>query len=678
MAYIKELFDVNFLEYASYVIKDRAIPYLSDGLKPVQRRILHSLFEMDDGKFNKVANVVGHCMKYHPHGDASIYSALVVLANKDLFIEKQGNFGNIYTGDPASAARYIECRLLAMAREAIYNPELTEYEPSYDGRNKEPVNFPAKFPVSIVHGAEGIAVGMATKIMPHNLIEVLEAMKSELNGEAYILYPDFPTGGLADVTDYNDGQGKLLTRARVEIVNDSTVIIREVPYGCTTESLINSIDNATRANKIMVTKINDFSTDQVEIELKLKRGFRASEIIDALYAFTDCEMSISVNLLLIHENRPLEMKVHQVIEHSTRQLQDILRRELILEQGKLTEKLHRRTLEMIFVKEEIYELIKTRKTLETVKKAVLDGFKPFMAEVVGPITDDDIEHLLRLQIRKISAYDMNKAKGELSEIRGRLAEIVKLLNDIIGYAHSWLDMMIEKYRDSYPRKTELLQLDQKNMKEAAIRDLDFRYNGNNGYAGYDLKDGPKRFKCSIYDRILYIDRKGVYQVIDVPDKKFIGYRLAYVGLTDTATIENTVFTVLYRDKDGVVFIKRFKITKFIANREYQLIPEGGELLELTTETEGRFVVRFVPTKTMRRFEVDCPLDEFAIKGVSARGNKVTDREFSVIEFHKSGGAVVASSVGDENAEPIDAPVLNGLPLFAEPKTPEVTEEEDSE
>ena len=649
MAYINELFDVNFLEYASYVIKDRAIPHIDDGLKPVQRRILHSLFEMDDGKFNKVANVIGNCMKYHPHGDASIGDALVMLANKDLFIEKQGNFGNIYTGDPASAARYIECRLLPLAREVLYNPELTEYQPSYDGRNKEPVTFPAKIPVSIIQGAEGIAVGMSTKILPHNFIEVLEAMKNSLLNKPFTLYPDFPTGGIADFSNYDSGHGKILTRAKVDIIDDKTVVIKELPFGSTTESLINSIDIATKKNKIMISKINDFTTNQVEIELKLKRGFHSKEIIDALYAFTDCEKSISVNLLLIKDNQPVQMGVEEVVHYSSNQLKDVLEKELLLEKEKLLEKQQRRTLEMIFVAEEIYEDIKNKKSIETIKKAVLDGFIPFKDELIRDISDDDIEHLLKMPIRRISQYDISKAKKELDEIVKRIKEINKLLKDLVGYAIKWLDRIIEKYRDDFPRKTEIVSLDQISVKDAAIRDRDFRYNGNNGYAGYDLKEGPKRFKCSIYDKILHIDKNGKYQIVDVPDKKFIGYRMLYVGLADSETTDKVVFTALYRTKDGVIYIKRFKIVKFIANKEYSIIPDDCELLKFTTEEYGKFVVNFVPTKTMRKFKEEALISKYTVKSVGAKGYKVTDKEFSSIEYIKS--------VEDE----IDT--VSALPLF---------------
>lgn len=662
MAYLNELFDVNFLEYASYVVKERAIPYIEDGLKPVQRRILHSLFEMDDGKFNKVANVIGHCMKYHPHGDASIGSALVVLANKDLFIERQGNFGNIFTGDPASAPRYIECRLTPMAREVLYNPEITEFEPSYDGRNKEPLKFPAKIPVSIILGAEGIAVGMATKILPHNFVEVLDAMKKVYRGESFQLSPDFPTGGYVDDSKYGDGNGKVLSRAKIDILNKTTVVIREIPFGATTESLINSIDAASKKNKVMVTKINDFSTDRVEIELKLKRGFSPEEIVDALYAFTDCEKSITVNLLLIEENVPVQVTVSDVIVKSSEQLKWVLERELQLEKDKLDQKKHRRTLELIFVQERIYKDIEKEKTAQAVKDAVFGGLLPFRGELLFDVTDEDVEHLLRMPIRRISAYDIEKALRELEEMQARIDEILALLKDIVGYATSWIDGMLAKYGDRFPRKTEIVTMEQTSVKEAAIRDRKLIYNGNKGYLGYDLKEGPERCKVSVYDRILLLDRKGGYKVIEVPDKKFVGYRMRYIGLADEKTMNEVTFTALYRNGENVIYLKRFQINKFILDRDYSILPDDScELLELYTETEGEIVVRLVPTPRSRKFEELCPLEKYTVKGVTARGYKITDREIESVEFKKPGA----------EESPLNS--VDALPLFAE-REEEPTEE----
>ncbi|MFW6260981.1 MAG: DNA topoisomerase IV subunit A, partial [Spirochaetota bacterium] len=374
MAYVNTLFNRNFLEYASYVIKDRAIPHLDDGMKPVQRRIMHSLLEIDDGKFHKVANVVGHCMQYHPHGDASIGSALVVLANKDLFIDKQGNFGNVLTGDEASAPRYIECRATPLAKRMLYKPEITEYEPSYDGRRKEPVVFPAKFPVVLVMGAEGIAVGMSTKILPHNFVEVCEAVQNALRGEPFELYPDFPGGGYVDVSNYEDGQGKVLVRAKLDTSDEKRIVVRELPFGSTTESLIASVEAAARKNKVKIQSISDFTGESVEIEIKLARGVYTQEVVDSLYAFTECENSISVNLLVIKDGKPTPMTITEVIQYHAKRLVAILTQELELEHGQLLDRLHARTLERIFVEERLYKRIEEEKTAQAVENTVIEGF----------------------------------------------------------------------------------------------------------------------------------------------------------------------------------------------------------------------------------------------------------------------------------------------------------------
>ncbi len=520
MAYVRTLFNTNFLEYASYVIKDRAIPHIDDGLKPVQRRILHSLMEMDDGKFHKVANVVGHCMKYHPHGDQSIYSALVVLANKDLFIEKQGNFGNLYTGDEPSAARYIECRIAPFARRILHNPELTEYVDSYDGRNSEPVTFPAKIPVLLVQGAEGIAVGMSTKILPHNVIEVVEAVKARLRGRRYELYPDFPTGGLVDVSEYEDGMGKILVRARLDTKDTKRIIVRDLPYGSTTDSLIASIEAATRKGKVKVAEINDYTTDEVEIEIKLPRNVYAHDVLDALYAFTDCEQSISVNLLVIRDNRPVLMTVSDVIAYHAERLVAILKKELEIERGHLRDRLHARTLERIFIEERLYKEIEEQTTQEAITAVVIDGFRPFAAQIKREVTAEDVERLLRIPIRRISRYDIDKVKNEMAEIEARLKVITHHLKNLTDYAIGFLDEIAEEHIGAV-RKTELISFEKTDAREAAQRNLELRYDGGTGYLGYELKSGSKLFDVSSYDRVLVIRTSGVYSVIDAPQKLFV-------------------------------------------------------------------------------------------------------------------------------------------------------------
>ncbi|MBE6353013.1 MAG: DNA topoisomerase IV subunit A, partial [Treponema bryantii] len=440
----KNLFEQNFIQYASYVIRDRAIPELTDGLKPVQRRILHTLLENDDGRLTKVANIVGKCMAYHPHGDSSIYTALVNLANKELFIDKQGNFGNLYTGDGASASRYIECRLKPITKEILYNPKITEYVPSYDSRSKEPVTFRAKLPLVLITGAEGIAVGMSTNILSHNIHEVIEAERKCLRGEKFQLYPDFPTGGLIDVSEYEDGLGKIITRAKMDTSDEKRIVITELPYGTTTKSLMESIEKAAKSNKIKVASISDFTSDKVNIEIKLARGVYSKDVVDALYAFTDCEQAIYCNLLVIKDNMPVQMTCTQVIEYHSKQLIGVLKDELELEKAELMDKLHLRTLERIFIEERIYKKIELMKTEEAVIKAVKDGFKPFAAELLRPITDEDVDHLLKIPIRRISLYDMSKNKEEVKAINNRIKEINRLLKHLVEYAISWLDGIEKK------------------------------------------------------------------------------------------------------------------------------------------------------------------------------------------------------------------------------------------
>ncbi|MBU0734528.1 MAG: DNA topoisomerase IV subunit A [Proteobacteria bacterium] len=632
MVYVSKIFNTNFLEYASYVIKDRAIPYLEDGLKPVQRRILHSLFEMDDGKFHKVANVVGTCMKYHPHGDASIYSALVTLANKDLFIEKQGNFGNIFTGDDPSAARYIECRLLPLAREVLYNPEITQYEDSYDGRNREPVAFPAKLPVLLIHGAEGIAVGMSTRILPHNLIEVAEAVKTCLKGEPFTLFPDFLTGGFADVSEYNEGNGKILVRARVDTRDPKKIVIREVPFGSTTESLINSIEAAAKKNKIKVSSIDDYSTENVEIEIKLARGVYANDTIDALFAFTDCESSIPLNLLMIKDGLPVVMTVSEVIRHHAKRLVDILTAELNLEQRHLEDTLHARTIEQIFIEERIYKQIEEMTTREGVINAVLDGLRPFSGQIRREVTVEDVDRLLKIVIRRISLYDINKVKKEMQGIRERIREIRRHLSSITDYAISFLEeKIITKHRDLYPRRTEIISFNQVGVREAAQRNLKLRYDPKTGYLGYEA-GGNVLFDVSQYDRILVIRKTGAYSVMDVPEKVFVDMGMLYCGFADHDTCAETVFTVVYRNENGYPYIKRCRIEKYILNKGYSIVPDNCTVFKTTTMDDGYVTVNYKPRPRLRVLEQTFRISDYAIKGVRAQGVRLASKEARSARF----------------------------------------------
>jgi len=622
MAYIKNLYDLNFIEYASYVIKDRAIPHINDGLKPVQRRILHTLWEMDDGKFHKVANVVGQCMRYHPHGDASIGDALVSLANKDLFIDKQGNFGNIYTGDPASAVRYIECRLSQLAKDTLFNPEITEFIDSYDGRNKEPVTLPAKLPVLLAMGAEGIAVGMATKILPHNFIELLEAEIACLRGEQHLLYPDFPGGGLADVSEYNDGNGKILVRAKLDISDPKRIVIRELPFGSTTESIINSIENAAKKGKIKISGISDFTAENVEIEIRLARGVHSEETVDALYAFTECENSISVNLMVIRDDKPVSMTVSEVINYYANQLVKILTAEVKLEEKHLKDKLHAKTLEQIFIENRVYKRIEQETTADAVVKAVIDGLLPFADQIRREVTLEDVEVLLKIPIRRISAYDIERAKKEMQEIKNRLKEIREALASIIDYSIGFLQKLIDKYHNEYPRKTELVSLKKVDVREAAQRNLKLRYDKDTGYLGYEV-NGNHLFDVSQYDRILVIRKSGAYSVMNVPDKLFVDKGMLYCGFVD----KELVFNVVYRDdKTKFPYLKRCRIEQFILNKGYSIVPENCTVLKLSTDSEGIIKLEYKPKPKLKVLEETFVINDFLVKGAKASGVRLATKE----------------------------------------------------
>jgi topoisomerase IV subunit A len=632
MAFIKNLFDRNFLEYASYVIKDRAIPDLEDGLKPVQRRILHSLFEMDDGKFHKVANVTGHCMKYHPHGEASINPALVVLANKELFIDRQGNFGNLFTGDDASAPRYIECRVTPLAKDIFYNPKLTTWADSYDGRNREPVLFPAKIPVVLVMGVEGIAVGMSTKILPHNVIEVLEAEIACLTGKKFELYPDFPTGGYVDVSEYAEGNGKVLVRAKMDTSDPKRILITELPFGSTTESLINSIDSAARNGRIKIMGINDFTTDKVEIEIKLARGVYAQETVDALYAFTECEQSISVNLLVIKNGLPAVMTVSEIIKYHAKQLVKILTRELELEKKELLDKLHLRTLERIFIEERIYKAIEKMKTAKGVQDAVMAGFKPFLKEI-GPrkITDDDVEHLLRIPIRRISLYDINKAREEMEQIQARIKEINSHLKNITAYSVSYLKGIITKIKANEEigrgaRKTLVGEFDKVIAKEVVKRDVELRYDSKSGYLGTNVS-GAKIAEVSPYDRILAIRKNGMYTVMDLSEKSFIGAEAWFIGAADKDILSKTIFTIIYKEKDtGYPCIKRCVIEGWIMNKDYFLVPDGAEVLLIDIKPKFTFTVKYKPKPRLKVLSENFKAQDYNVRGLKAGGIRLSAKE----------------------------------------------------
>ena len=633
MAFVKNLFDQNFIQYASYVIRDRAIPEIIDGFKPVQRRIIHTLIKTDDGRFTKVANVVGKVMAYHPHGDASIYTALVNLANKELFIDKQGNFGNLYTGDSASAGRYIECRLRSITKDILnINPAITEYVDTYDAREKEPVAFKAKLPLVLIMGAEGIAVGMSTQIMSHNIHEVIEAEKACLRGEKFQLFPDFATGGLIDCSEYKDGLGKIIARAKLDTSDEKKIIITELPYGSTSESLKESIEKAARNGKVKISSINDYTADKVNIEIKLPRGVYVKDVVDSLYAFTDCEKTVYCNLLVIKDNMPVQMTCTEVIQYHAKQLTQILHDELELEKAELFEKMHLRTLERIFIEERIYKAIEEMKTEAAVNKAVKDGFVPFAAELVRPVNDSDIEHLLKIPIRRISLYDINKNRKEVQAINARIREINKLLKHIVEYAISYLDGIEAKLDPAaFKRMSTLTNIKTVDVKTVVKRDTPLKYNEKDGYLGTQVSGGVELMRITPFDRILYVRKSGIYSVTEAPDKVFVGPELRYCGFADKDSLSKILFTIIYRDPETqYVYVKRCKIAAYIMNRDYFFAPDGMEVLHVDTRKNFTFELNYVKKPKMKVFTEKFKAQDYLEKGLKALGVRVTAKEVESI------------------------------------------------
>jgi topoisomerase-4 subunit A len=622
---LHKLFDENFMEYTSYVIKERAIPDISDGLKPVQRRIMQTLYNMDDGRFQKVANVVGETMKLHPHGDASIFAALVNLANKDILIERQGNFGNIYTGDQASAARYIECRLTPLAKETLFNRDLTEYQPSYDGRMQEPVTLPAKIPLLLLLGAEGIAVGMATKIMPHNFGELLRAQKKILKGKTVTLYPDFQKGGMLDVSGYNNGNGRLKCRAKIIEKNEKTIVIEEIPYSTTTTSIIDSIEKADKSGKLKIQSINDYTAEKVEIEIKLARGIYAKDTIKALYAFTDCEVPISPNLTVIKDNQPVNISVEEVLQYNTEKLVKDLEKELQIELGRLQDKLHARTLEQIFIEERIYKKIEECKTYKAITDTVKKGLDAFQNKLVKPVSKDDIERLLEIRIKRISRFDIDRQRKEIKEIKSAIKDVEKQLKDIVGFTIVYLDNLLKKYGRRYPRRTTIETFTEVKARKVALSNLTVGYNRETGLLGYQVKtDCEMSFSCSEYDKILLIHKDGRYKAVKVPEKIFVDHDIYWAGKIKG----EMVFNLLYREgSQSLTYIKRFTTPKFILDKEYRLFHgHKKSWIQFMQTGEGvRVRIDFIPTTRSKVNSQRLEFDEYLIKGEGAIGKRLSTR-----------------------------------------------------
>jgi len=618
--------DRGFLDYASYVIRDRAIPNLADGLKPVQRRILWALHEKDDGRFIKVANVVGHTMQYHPHGDASIGDALVVLANKRYLIEGQGNYGNIFTGDPAAASRYIECRLTELARTEVFNDAITEFIPSYDGRNKEPVTLPCKLPLTLMLGTEGIAVGLSARLLPHNFPELLEAQIAILKKQPFKCLPDFFTGGLMDARDYQDGKGSVKVRAKLKAKDESTVLIKEIPPTTTTESLIASIEDAAQKGKLKVKAINDFTAENVEIEIKCPTGVDAEKLIDALYAFTDCEVSIASRIIVIKDNRPVELTVSEVLRENTDALVAILKRELELREKQLLDELHYRTLERIFIEERIYKKIEQCKTNEAVTAAVYDGFKPFKKELVREIVDADVERLLQVRIRRISLFDINKHREEMEKTKAELEETRKNLKGLIKYVIGHLEALLEKYGPLYPRlTTKSARHEEVDVKAVAFKAFKVAYDRESGYVGYKVSGEEFRMECTKFDKVLLVFKDGTYKVSELPEKLFVGQELFYCGLPE----RERVFTCVYTDRDAS-YLKRFTFGGSILNKVYTCIPDKSRILFFGPDTPKILYVRYKPAAHQKISQQTCEPELVEVKSPKTRGRQISIKDISSV------------------------------------------------
>ena len=625
--------DRGFLDYASYVIRDRAIPNLADGLKPVQRRIMYVLHTLDDGRFIKVASVTGETMKYHPHGNASIDDAIVVLANKRYLIEGQGNFGNIFTGDPAAAPRYIECRLTELARQELFNNQITDFIPTYDGRKEEPVTLPCKLPLNLMLGTEGIAVGLSARILPHNFPELLEAQIAILKKQPFKCLPDFATGGLMDARDYQDGKGSVKVRAKIKPKDESTVVIKEIPPTTTTESLIASIEDAVQKGKLKVKSINDFTSEDVEIEIRCHAGVDAEKLIDALYAFTDCEVTIASRIVVIKDNRPVELTVSEILRENTEQLVAILKRELELREKQLLDELHYRTLERIFIEERIYKLIEKFKTNEAVFASVYEGFKPFTKQLIRAIADADVEKLLQVRIRRISLFDINKHREEMEQTKAELDETRKNLTGLTKYVIGHLEALLEKYGPLYPRlTTKSARHEEVDVKAVAFKSFKVAYDRETGYVGYKVSGEEFKLECTKFDKILLVFKDGTYKVSELPEKLFVGQELFYCGLPD----REKVFTCAYTDRNAS-YLKRFTFGGTIMNKAYLCIPEKSRILYFAPDTPKILYVRYKPAPHQKISQQTCEPESVEVKSPKTRGRQLSIKDISSVTAEPTRG-----------------------------------------
>jgi len=632
-----------FLDYASYVILERAVPSLEDGFKPVQRRILHSMKDLDDGRFNKVANVVGHTMQYHPHGDASIADAMVQIGQKELLIETQGNWGNILTGDRSAASRYIEARLSKFALEVVFSPKITKWQSSYDGRRKEPINLPVKFPLLLAQGGEGIAVGLSTKILPHNFIELIDASIKCLRGQKFIIYPDFPTSGIMDVSNYNDGLrgGRIKVRARISQLNKNTLVISQIPYSTTTSSLIESIVKANEKGNIKIKKIEDNTANDVEVLVHLPTGVSPDKTIDGLFAFTSCETPISPLGCVIENNKPLFVGVSEILNRSTVRTKVLLKLELEYKKGDLENQWHYASLERIFIENRIYREIENVDTWKGVIKAIFEGLQPFIKNLKRDLNEEDIVRLTEIKIKRISKFDIDKAQLKIESIESELEKINFHLNNLTEFAISYFKNLKTVYGKDKKRKTEIRIFDDVDAKKVVVKNSKLYVNREEGFIGTSIKKDEFIEECSDIDDVIAFTEEGKMMVTKIDSKKFIGKNIKHVAIFRKKD-KRTVYNMIYRDgKKGTSYIKRFSVTGVTRDKEYDLTreTEGSKILYFSSNPNGEaetvsIILRQSGSVKKLKWELD--FADLEIKGRGSKGNIVTKYSVSKIEFKEKG------------------------------------------
>lgn len=621
-----------FLDYASYVILERAVPHIEDGLKPVQRRILHSMKRMDDGRYNKVANIVGHTMQFHPHGDASIGDALVQLGQKDLLVDCQGNWGNILTGDRAAAPRYIEARLSKFALDVVFNPKTTDWQLSYDGRNKEPITLPAKFPLLLAQGAEGIAVGLSSKILPHNFNDICDAAVKYLHGEEFKLYPDFPTGGSIDVSKYNDGQrgGQLKVRAKIEKLDNKTLVIREIPYGKTTTTLIDSILKAIEKGKIKARKVDDNTAAQVEIQVHLAPGVSSDKTLDALYAFSDCELNISPNCCVIEDDKPQFLTVSDVLRSSVERTKGLIQKELEIRKSELLEQLHFASLEKIFIEERIYKdkEFENAPDMDAACEHIDERLTPYYPKMIREVTKDDILRLMEIKMQRILKFNKDKADELMAKIKAEIEEIDRDLNNMVEVTARWFTYLKEKYGKNHPRLTEIRNFDTIEATKVVEANEKLYINRQEGFIGTGLKKDEFVCNCSDIDDIIIFYKDGKYKVVKVADKLFVGKNIMHVDVFKKND-KRTIYNAVYRDgKQGYYYIKRFNVPSITRDREYDLTQgkPGSRVNYFTANPNGEaeiIKVTLDPTPKLKNIFIEKDFSTILVKGRTAMGNILT-------------------------------------------------------